>query len=442
MLREFKTMVTSLGRNARFSRFSTYMLASMINKALPFLLLPVLTHYLSPEEYGTLSLYQVIISFFIPIIGMSMQANITRHFFSESKSEVARLIFNLCLILASTFTIVMVLFSLVIFLFPSLFEISTFWLYTIPIIAAMMMLNEFNLTVLRNQGRAKLYGSFEIANTAINLFITLILVVYVGLGWEGRAFGVFLAPVIIGAVGLLRLYRAHFVVHDFNKKTINEALRISIPLVPHSLSMIIIALSDRIFLDQMLGKEAVGIYTVGYQFGMIVAISTDSFNKVWSPWMYNQLAHITERMRLRIVQFTYLYDVGVVIFAVFVTYISYFLIKLMTTEAYYGAQQFVIWVALGYALRGMYMMRFPYLVHVGKTNFLAVLTTFSAIVNLGANYILISRNGILGAAQATLLAFLIQLIGVWWYANKIYPMPWRSPALVSTLKSTLKSRKG
>ncbi len=305
----------------------------------------------------------------------------------------------------------------------------------------MMMLNEFNLTVLRNQGRAKLYGSFEITNTAINLCITLFLVVYVGLGWEGRAFGVFLAPVIVGTVGLLRLYRANFVIQDFNKNTINQALRVSIPLVPHSLSMIIIALSDRIFLDQMIGKEAVGIYTVGYQFGMIVAISTDSFNKVWSPWMYNQLAHITDRMRLRIVQITYLYDVGVVIFAVCVTYISYFLIRIMTTEAYYGAQQFVIWVALGYALRGMYMMRFPYLVHVGQTNFLAVLTTFSAIVNLGANYLLISRNGILGAAQATLLAFLIQFIGVWWYANKIYPMPWRSPALIGTLKSTFNSRK-
>ena len=84
----------------------------------------------------------------------------------------------------------------------------------------------------------------------------------------------------------------------------------------------------------------------------------------------------------------------------------------------------MIWVAFGYALRGMYMMRFPYLVHMGRTSFLGILTAVSAIINLIANYILIQNNGAIGAAQATLLSFAIQLIGVWWYTNRIYPMPW------------------
>ena len=69
-------------------------------------------------------------------------------------------------------------------------------------------------------------------------------------------------------------------------------------------------------------------------------------------------------------------------------------------------------------------MVFPYLVYVGKTQFLGVMTVIAAGVNLLANYLLVNANGAVGAAQATLLSFVILHLGVWWYSSRIYPMPW------------------
>jgi len=40
------------------------------------------------------------------------------------------------------------------------------------------------------------------------------------------------------------------------------------------------------------------------------------------------------------------------------------------------------------------------------------------------SYLLISYNGILGAAQATTLTSFTVFIAVWWLSQKLYPMPW------------------
>ncbi len=405
-------------------KFGTYFFASILNRALPFLLLPLLTSYLTPEAYGTIALFQVVITFFVPFIGWNMQVNITRNFFQKSKSEISRIIFLLCFLLACSFIMVVLILTVLVRMFPSIFSLSTQWVYIASITAVMLTLNQFNLAVLRNEGRAFIYGTFEIVNTLVSIGVTIYLIVGLGFGWEGRAWGIFIAPLVTGSIGLIRLIKSKYVSVGFERKVVRGILTVSIPLIPHALGMAIILLSDRIFLDRLLGKEAVGIYAIGYQFGMIVAITTDSFNKVWSPWMYTQLAQISPQIKRQIVRLTYLYDIGILFFAVIVSYISFFLIDFMTTKDYSDAKQFVIWVALGYALRGMYMMRFPYLVHVGRTGFLGMITAVSAIVNLVANYILIQSNGVLGAAQATLFSFAIQFVGVWWYSNKIYSMPW------------------
>src|SRR5690606_10190492 len=93
-------------------------------------------------------------------------------------------------------------------------------------------------------------------------------------------------------------------------------------------------------------------------------------------------------------------------------------------EKYYAASDFILWVALGYAIRGVYQVFFPYLVHVNKTRFLAVCTIVAALVNILLNYFLIKAFGSIGAAYATAVAFFVSAVLVFWYQQKYYPMPW------------------
>jgi O-antigen/teichoic acid export membrane protein len=411
-------------RDKLFKGFAIYLGSSIINKAIPFLLLPILTRYLSTEEYGILAIYQVMISFGMPIVGMNMQNNITRNFFSKSKEFVARMVFNLLVVLTVSSALFFLLITVYLLLGGTQFSIPERWLYLLPIIAFMNMVNSFNLTILRNRKRAAEYGGFEISRTIVDLSLTILLIVVYAFGWEGRATGILIGTMFIGIVSVYRIWQNGYLLFEFDTAQVKEILKISLPLIPHALGGVIITLGDRIFIDQMVSTSAVGIYTVGYQFGMIMTLIVMAFNKTWSPWMYELLSEEKEEDKITIVKATYLVSGGFIVLALIVTGISYYLLPFMTAEEYHSGFIYVIWIAMGYALNGMYTLVFPYGVHVGKTSYLGITTFSAAIINLVANYYLIGINGPLGAAQATLISYAIMFGSVWWYSNRLYPMPW------------------
>src|SRR5688572_506180 len=95
-------MLKKLRSSTLLRGFSVYFGTSVANRALPFLLLPVLTAYLTPEEYGLMSLYQAVLAVATPILGMNMGVNITRIFFTRPKEEIAQTITAILSILALT----------------------------------------------------------------------------------------------------------------------------------------------------------------------------------------------------------------------------------------------------------------------------------------------------------------------------------------------------
>lgn len=417
-------VIQALKKNL-FQGFAIYLGSSVLNKAIPFLLLPVLTRYLTAEEYGTLAIYQVMISFGMPLVGMNMHINIDRNFFTRNKTFLARIMFNLFVVLTVSSTISLLLISIYLLADGPNFSIPDRWIYVLPLIAFANMLNTFNLTLLRNRKKASEFGLFEISRTFIDLTLTVLLIVFYGYGWEGRATGILVGSLIIGVLSVFRIWQSGYLFFKVDISQLKEILKISTPLIPHVLGGVIITLSDRIFINQMVSTSAVGIYTVGYQFGMIMTIVIMAFNKTWSPWMYELLVEKKEENKITIVKATYLMSGAFIALAFIVTGISYYLLPLMIAEEYHGSFVYVIWIAMGYAFNGIYTLVFPYGVHLGKTSYLGITTIFAAIINIVSNYYFIRFNGALGAAQATLLSYLFMTIAVAFYSNKIYPMPWK-----------------
>lgn len=401
-----------------------YLFGGVLNKAIPFLLLPVLTRYLSPEEYGTLAIFQVLLAFMVPFVGMNMQNNISRNFSKMDVSEMGTLIGTLAGLLGVTTGVVGAVVAVWVALGGGTLGLPGFWVLILPLVAALNMAHQFNLTVLRNQQRPIMFGAYEISNTVFNLSLSLILVVGLGFGWQGRAAGVALSAICFGLVGLLALRRQKFLVFKLERRLVAEILRISLPLIPHALGGAVIALSDRFFIDRMVSKEAVGLYAVGYAFGMIIDLIVAAFNRAWSPWFYREMTNATDEGRKRIVKFTYSYFSCVLLLAALITGGSYRILPYMVAAEYQAAAQFILWVALAYAFRGMYTMVFPYLVHIGKTGFLGFGMFLTAGVNLVLNFVLIQANGAIGAAQATLIAWLMLFLLTWAYSSRICPMPW------------------
>ena len=83
-----------------------------------------------------------------------------------------------------------------------------------------------------------------------------------------------------------------------------------------------------------------------------------------------------------------------------------------------------MWIALGYAIHGLYKIFYHYLLHINKTIFLAFSTSLAAIINLFLNYFFVKSYGAIGAAYSTTIAFLVSALLVFEYQRRNFPMPW------------------
>jgi len=304
------------------------------------------------------------------------------------------------------------------------FSIPFKWFLLIPVISFFMMINVINKTILRNEGKALLFGGFEISHSLINAGITLMFLIIYGLGWYAQVYGLVVSYFAFFIVGLVYIKQNNYIVLEYDKVVFRKLLKISLPLIPHALGGAILTMSDRIFIEKMINLETVGIYSVGYTFGMIVLLFSNSFIKAWNPWFYKKLASPSHNNKKLIVKYSYLYIIGILGIAIFVGLFGNYILPYFVDEAYYSAASYIFWIAIGYAMFGMYQIFFPYLVHIEKTSFLAISTTIAAALNLLLNYICINSFGAIGAAYATFLSYLVMFLLVSIYTQRHFKMPW------------------
>jgi O-antigen/teichoic acid export membrane protein len=402
-----------------------YLVSSVINKGLPFLLLPILTKYLTPEEYGMVAIFQLSITVFYAFIGMGSSINIDKNFHRYNKKEASNMLTNIILLVTASLLTICILTFIFLSQLSSLLNIDQNWIMMLPVIGFMLMVNTINLSILRNQNKPVKYGILEISNTSINVLVTLIMLMIYNSGWESQAFGIVTAYFVFFCIGMLFLMRGNYLSGSFSLIESKKIIKTSVPLIPHLLATLVIAMSDRIFIAEMIGMEMVGVYSAGYAFGMIVLLFTDAFSKAWGPWFFKQLSTSKDKAKEKIVTNSILYMAGICILTILVVQISLFIMPLMLAESYHSASEFIVWVSIGYAIHGIYKLFFPYMVHVNKTILITFSTIVAAVVNIVFNYILILEFGAIGAAYATILAFSVSSLMLVFFQRKHYPMPWK-----------------
>jgi len=405
-----------------------YLGSSMINKAVPFLLLPLLTSYLSPAEFGAMAVFVVINGLVGAFVGMAMHTNIATNFYAESRTEMAAIIGNIVLLLSVTGSVAMLALAALCLVLESVFSISTLYLLLMPPLAVMTMIGSLNTTVLRNQGRAYAYASFEIGQMLIHVGVTVVLLVWAGLGWRSQVAGLLAANAVFFLIAVRYLHHQGYLSLKFDRERTRAILGLSLPLVPHVLGGVLIGVSDRLFIEKMVGLEAVGLYSIGYSFGMVMSLVTDACVKAWTPWVYRTLAAPSADGNWQIVKSCYALIAGFLVMAIVVAVVAKFLLPFMVTAAFRGAGEYIAWITLGYAVRGVYQVFFPFLVHLRRTHFLAISTVAAAMLNLALNYFLIREFGAIGGAYATVAAFALSAVMVFRYQSRHLAMPWKGVA--------------
>ena len=418
-------MIQKIRESILFKSTFIYVLTEIINKAVPFLLLPILTVYLSPSDYGVVATYGAFTAILGVFIHLSLVGAVNVNFFKFSKEDLKIYIVNVLLIV-----FVSAIFVLgFIYLFQNQLglklEIPSVWLFVGLVVVVAQFITTLNLGLWQVEQQPRSFSIYQITLMLTNTSMVLILVIGFGMEWRGQLIGQAIATVLFALLSFRFIYRRGYLQFTFNKGYIKDALKFGVPLIPHALSGWFRTGVDRIFLTMLMGSSATGIYFVGYQFGLIIGIIAVAFNQAYSPYLYRKLNNITLEDKLKLVKFTYAYFAGILLFAGVVSLIMPWVITHFLNERYLDSKEVIPWIAFGYAFQGMYFMVVNYIFYVKKTYGLAAITFFSGLIHVALSYFLIQQSGSIGAAQATTISFFMVFIFVWILSARIYEMPWR-----------------
>lgn len=416
-------MISKIKKSALFKSSGIYTITNMINASIPFLMMPVLTRYLTPTDYGIVAMFNVLVGFIYPFLGVNIHLALTRQYYEKNIKIPVYITNGLYILLVST-----IISSGIVFLLRNpISELTSFpveWLWAFILVSSFNVIFQVVQTMFQVQNKAIFFGFYQIFQSLLNISLSIWFVVGIGLNWQGRIEGQVVASIICGVIGICILWKNGFLQISYNKKYVKDILHLGFPLIPFGLGGFLLTISDRVFISNMVGLEETGLYTIGYQFGMIINIFQMSFNKAWLPWLFSKLKENLQTDKVKIVKVTYIYFVILTLMALILSLFAPWIMKMFLGPEFNNSSQFVFWIAIGFAFNGMQKMVVSYIQFEKKNYLLSTITFLTVGINLIANYFLIKINGAIGAAQATAISYLLIFILTWFMSARIVAMPW------------------
>src|SRR5690606_14381980 len=331
---------------------------NVLNSAIPFLLLPILTAYLSPEHYGVVDIFYNTTLIITPFIGLCIVQSIGRFYFE--KIVLSRFVSTVLVVLLSTGLIITALslvFNIVFEDYLLGYDIPPYLIFLAFLYTLFTQISEILLALWRVSYKVAHFGIFRVSKTALDLGLSIFLIASLGYGWEGRIYPQVIVAFLFAIIALYLLYKLGYLKNLKADKTYKkEALSYSVPLIFHTFGGYVINFSDRFFILIMLSMTDVGVYSVAYQIGMVMSLVQNSFNQAWVPFFFQKLKEDTDSARRKIVQITYIY----IAFLVVTTLLLYLCIPLIykyfINESYVDGASLIIWVLQGFLFNGIYKM--------------------------------------------------------------------------------------
>ena len=381
-----------------------YTTVLFLQRAAGFFLLPFYTSFLTPRDYGVISVvtaYTGLLSLFCT--WMLEGAGFRFESKYAGDPEKVKRIWGALLIFAVANTCV--LMGLVGALHRFLVDPFMKGIGFYPFVAlgllstAATVPTTFYTNRLRAQQSAGEFALNSGGNWLVGVGLTIVLVA----SFRMQATGVLLAGALTAVLFLIPtlirfLPRVRLA---WDGAALKESFAYSLPILPHALAGWVMAMVDRVFLNGMCGTASVGIYTIGYQFGNVMNVITYAVNQAYSPWFMEKMgggAGGKEKVVRVAGIVTTLYGV----LGLGLAYFSQDLLPLMVTSSYRRAWEVIPLLAFSYVFNGLYYF-FINPLFLEKTKLVPAVTFIGAAVNVGLHALLIPRFGMMGAAAANFL---------------------------------------
>lgn len=406
-----------------------YIATDAVNKAIPFLILPIITKYLTPSEFGVVSNFIILFTILTTIVGVNVDGAISSNFFQMPKHRLRSFIGNALILILFSFIIC---FLIIIILNNQIYSFSKIplkYMLLATITAYFQVVTMINLALWRLEEEPLKFGFYQISQTILNVSISLILIIIFNKSWQGRADGYIYSISLFGLISIFILNKRNYLSKIKLKKAfITKLLRFGLPLIPHTIGIWIRTSADRFILTNQIGESAAGIYSTGAQFGILLSFLTIAFNNAYIPYLYKNLSnknientYIIDR---KLVKLTYGTIAIYFILSIVTIILSIFFIGYLLPPSYSDSKDLIIWIVFTQFFQGCYFLMGNYIFYAQKTKYLASITLIVSILHFIMCWFFVEIFGMIGAAYASFASGGIYFLSVWYYSNKVYPMPW------------------
>tara|TARA_R110002051_G_scaffold303610_1_gene372560 strand:+ start:11892 stop:13079 length:1188 start_codon:yes stop_codon:yes gene_type:complete len=355
-------------------------------------MLPVITHYLNPTSYGTLSIIESISGFLAVFVGLGSQELIQVYFFKKGKSALKKFVGNSVIIALSTSLIFMIIFTIFSNFFYSIFSLKTVWLFYTVFLTFCMFIIKICTTIFIAQGNSLLFGKFQNLNTLFILITTIAFIVVFEWNWQGRIYSLALSGIIFTIFSLNYMIKNNLIEFNLNFNKIKRDLKSSLPLLPYSLSFWLSNSALLLLMASLLGTEQTGIYSGAMRIALIISFVTITLNRIWQPMIYELLSKKEKVKDQLVVKRTYLYLTIITLFGLILLFGSNILIQIALDESYHSAKEFSKALILTVAIQNIFSAPGGILLYYEKQKILTIITMSSIIIQYLLIYIAYAKN--------------------------------------------------
>jgi len=413
---------------------AAYQAADIVAKGLAVILLPLYTRHVPTEGYGAYQslLTAVILSSIFLRVGLG-EAFVRFYFTDHDQQRRARIARTVTATVAWT-TSVAALIALAFsadlcqlilgFRDPDLMDCAILGMWAFTNL-------EMAYAQLRVDERARAYLYASMANVAMTVTFTVLLVVFADQQARGLLLGNFGASAIV-VLGLwVVLARAHRFSLRFRIHDLRAMLRFGVPTVPADASVYALQVVDRLYLFRVYSQSAAGLYSIALQLATVVFLLVRGFQYAWPPLAYS-IKSDKEASRLYALVTTY-YVLATGLMVCGVALLGRWLVRLLSAPEYFGAYKALPWLALGWALYGLYPVLMVLAGRAGNTtrNFPAAAAGLA--VNVALLLLLVPKGGanlgIAGAGLALCGAYIAMLAVLYTLTRSLFHVAFDWPRL-------------
>jgi O-antigen/teichoic acid export membrane protein len=280
----------------------------------------------------------------------------------------------------------------------------------------------FPFHLLRMDKRSVAFSALTLARSVATVVLRLVLIIGFGYG----VLGVILADVIVTAALLVVLVRwfAPLFAPVFSMSVLRETVRFGLPRVPHAFAQQVMAVGDRFILKRFRPVSDVGIYTMGVSFGLTQKLFLSAFEYAWAPFYY---ANSREPDAPLI--FSRVTTLGLAVLTLITAGLSATggdLLEAIVGPEYEQAADVVTWTAVGVLFQGAYLLTSIGLNITKHTEYYPASTIVAAAANVGLNFALVPRFGMMGAAWANAAAYALQAGLAYRFSQRFFPVQYET----------------